>query len=565
MIIRCPQCEFTRSISESKIPATAELATCPKCKSRFRFRTLERGAELQDDAAQPKPGGGLAREPAFGRYGGSSEYEPEKRVGQDIWDTMDILNQRWEKQTEDTSIVARAQDEIRREERSREGAAEPDSQPIDDSGPSAMDLLAGRIPAFRTPEEKTALGASSEAGPDAVLEGVASSDDVPRQTLRSADLSKEGPREVEAQASFSCPQNQLLATPAPVSDGPGREGQSPDPAAQPSAREDSPGPAAQSVHSRPAFLYDDGDITPELRVERDLLMLKGDPGRPSRDLGRLDDAPFSGQAAQKLESPVAVLGGRSVQDPGSREQGVPPACPCPPAAEIFPLPDRDAGQAPDLPISPVPCSASLGDGDEERIPLDIPEENMVEIPWENPRSHGWFSGFTATVQKAMFSAPSFFSGLDPRGSLTSGYLFFLLQGYVAIVFSLLWRQAAAKLIGLDFAASGTHLMLLVLLLLAPFALGLVQVFLAGCIRVLAHILYPYEYPYNLVFKTVSYAAAPLVVSVVPFVGPFVGVTWFLVSLVLGCRYSLRLSWTASFLIPTPPALIVVALIAFFYI
>jgi predicted Zn finger-like uncharacterized protein len=40
MIIRCPECQFERSIDSSKIPSSAAIATCPKCRHRFRFRAL---------------------------------------------------------------------------------------------------------------------------------------------------------------------------------------------------------------------------------------------------------------------------------------------------------------------------------------------------------------------------------------------------------------------------------------------------------------------------------------------------------------------------------------------
>lgn len=38
MLIRCPECLFERKVDLSKIPATAQLATCPKCRYKFRFR-----------------------------------------------------------------------------------------------------------------------------------------------------------------------------------------------------------------------------------------------------------------------------------------------------------------------------------------------------------------------------------------------------------------------------------------------------------------------------------------------------------------------------------------------
>lgn len=41
MQIRCPECQLERKIDASSIPDTAVMATCPQCKAKFRFRTLD--------------------------------------------------------------------------------------------------------------------------------------------------------------------------------------------------------------------------------------------------------------------------------------------------------------------------------------------------------------------------------------------------------------------------------------------------------------------------------------------------------------------------------------------
>ncbi|WP_045222755.1 YIP1 family protein [Desulfonatronum thioautotrophicum] len=40
MEITCPKCGFARNIPDEKIPERAEIATCPKCKHKFQFRTV---------------------------------------------------------------------------------------------------------------------------------------------------------------------------------------------------------------------------------------------------------------------------------------------------------------------------------------------------------------------------------------------------------------------------------------------------------------------------------------------------------------------------------------------
>ncbi len=40
MEITCPQCGFARTVPDERIPERAEIATCPKCKHKFQFRTV---------------------------------------------------------------------------------------------------------------------------------------------------------------------------------------------------------------------------------------------------------------------------------------------------------------------------------------------------------------------------------------------------------------------------------------------------------------------------------------------------------------------------------------------
>ncbi len=40
MEIICPECQFSREVDETKIPARSQVATCPKCQAKFKFREL---------------------------------------------------------------------------------------------------------------------------------------------------------------------------------------------------------------------------------------------------------------------------------------------------------------------------------------------------------------------------------------------------------------------------------------------------------------------------------------------------------------------------------------------
>lgn len=52
MLITCPECQFARNINADSIPSKAQLATCPRCQNKFRFRILPEEEEQAGDAEQ---------------------------------------------------------------------------------------------------------------------------------------------------------------------------------------------------------------------------------------------------------------------------------------------------------------------------------------------------------------------------------------------------------------------------------------------------------------------------------------------------------------------------------
>lgn len=56
VLIRCPECQFERQIDADAIPPNASMATCPRCKCRFRFRNPDGTPVVADEApATPEP------------------------------------------------------------------------------------------------------------------------------------------------------------------------------------------------------------------------------------------------------------------------------------------------------------------------------------------------------------------------------------------------------------------------------------------------------------------------------------------------------------------------------
>lgn len=69
MRILCPLCGFGREIDETKIPPRAQMATCPKCQHKFRFRVVD---DLEPEGGAGTSGAPQAGVPGFGGSGDSS-------------------------------------------------------------------------------------------------------------------------------------------------------------------------------------------------------------------------------------------------------------------------------------------------------------------------------------------------------------------------------------------------------------------------------------------------------------------------------------------------------------
>jgi hypothetical protein len=239
----------------------------------------------------------------------------------------------------------------------------------------------------------------------------------------------------------------------------------------------------------------------EERVERDLQLLRHEGDRPSRDLGRLD----------------------------------------PDLPDFLEMPPPDMQEP-------------------------LPEEGDKEgIPWENPAAHGWIRAFLRTLYAVMFNPPAFFARLRPSRSLAAEYLFFILLGYIAILSSVAWTQAALYFLPNLQTDLQPRISFPLLFLVAPVALGLMLLFAAGGIHVLLRIFSAEPADFSLVSKVVSYAISPFILSVVPFVGPVVGALWFLITLFSGCRHGLGLPWKPAAAVSLPPALLLISGVVWFFL
>jgi len=68
MRILCPMCGFGRVIDEAKVPPRAQMATCPKCNHKFRFRVVDDLEPSPAFASKTAPTGDAAPRDITGRF-----------------------------------------------------------------------------------------------------------------------------------------------------------------------------------------------------------------------------------------------------------------------------------------------------------------------------------------------------------------------------------------------------------------------------------------------------------------------------------------------------------------
>ncbi|WP_250645504.1 YIP1 family protein [Salidesulfovibrio onnuriiensis] len=90
MLITCPECKFSREINETKIPEKSVIATCPKCKAKFKFRELPGEEDTFSLETAPEketlPEPPASAEPETDRF--PSLHDPAEDPGDELWNKI---------------------------------------------------------------------------------------------------------------------------------------------------------------------------------------------------------------------------------------------------------------------------------------------------------------------------------------------------------------------------------------------------------------------------------------------------------------------------------------------
>lgn len=80
MLIQCPKCGFSRDVPEDKLPATASVATCPKCKHKFKFRESAKSTRPRDYQRQPDEPSTVGHSPSRSPAAEDSPLDSQPRI-----------------------------------------------------------------------------------------------------------------------------------------------------------------------------------------------------------------------------------------------------------------------------------------------------------------------------------------------------------------------------------------------------------------------------------------------------------------------------------------------------
>ncbi|MBG0776225.1 MAG: zinc-ribbon domain-containing protein [Desulfovibrionaceae bacterium] len=162
MQIICPNCQFAREVPEDKLPPRAVVATCPRCKEKFKFRELPPEDEflIEEPEAAATPDEPAASDASAARSAQdapdaepAAPAEPVEPTAQDVW-------QRLEAMTPPDGFSDRAAD------RDADRDADADAPPEAPSEPAQAAEPAQPAEPWRAPDARPQSHADQDASRD---------------------------------------------------------------------------------------------------------------------------------------------------------------------------------------------------------------------------------------------------------------------------------------------------------------------------------------------------------------------------------------------------------------
>lgn len=506
MRITCPQCGFFRELPDNKVPVTSTMATCPKCRHRFKFRpdttTGSRAASREPvrPAVAPSQSDDAAsswRRPGHAARRDAPQADP-RRALLDVREALDEEDLEPPRRPRDPEPAAP----------SRPAPAPRDPDLFEDSRPGDA------------PDSRRAVP-RSEDGPEA---GHPAAERYGRDAAETpaADWREEGFRHAldnardPEDASGLDTRDETLPRNASAAHAPSvaaRRTEPPRSRPVPEAETVPPDEDAAAGADAASEMYD----APPVRrsVPRDT----AHEGPDQPDSGPVSLTPDAGDAAETRP-------GRSdgVRDIWARLQAM--------------------NDEPRRKAAPAQGRATPEDGPDEP---ESPRETVTDpIPWERLDAYGFFPGLFLTLKKILLAPTAFFSAMPEGRPKAKALVFNLLISEFLLVIDFLWSLTGLRArlgdtgeaAGLSAIAHAPGLGFLVALLLVPLAIALGIYLDAWLTHLLLLLFRSAKKGFNETFRVMCYSAAPTVLSAVPVAGQILSpviLVWYMALQAIGLK------------------------------
>ncbi|WP_231583980.1 YIP1 family protein [Desulfovibrio sp. TomC] len=532
MRITCPQCGFFRELPDTKAPVTPTMATCPKCRHRFRFRP---------DPISATPG---SRLPA-GEEGVSSwrrsAAKQDRQPPAAAWESLDESTQEIVPEDGVATTEAPELDVVT-------DATFAPAPPSDYSGQASLVSHDG-LPEPMPPERR---------GQDVEPEDLSAPGDDPDEPVSLSHWAK--PVESDRPAT-----HQRLVDPAPARS----RTRATRPPAAPVEPETPPAPVSRPADPAPQAATRDGTDEPATRL----------PVEPVEAV-----EPVALVEPPQVERPVPPPAPEIAPPPAAAVEPV-VATPAvqPPSAKEISAADATAEASEDSPPAakkPEPALRSDGVRDiwarlqamddrkpgkprveHQRPAEDEPEEPQREavtdpIPWERQDAYGFFPGLFLTLRQILLHPMDFFDSLPIGRPKGKALVFNLLISEFLLVIDFMWslfglRARIGSPGGPEAMSSLGHspsLTFLGAMLLVPLVLS-VGIYLDAWVTHLLLLLFrSTKKGFNETFRVLCYSAAPTVLSAVPVAGQLLSpviLIWYMALQAIGLKKCHEAAYTQT--------------------
>jgi hypothetical protein len=508
MRINCPQCGFFRELPDNKVPVTSTMATCPKCRHRFKFRperdpvsrAAPRDPAPQTAPAQPQDDG----ESSWRRSGKNPARRDQKPSVAARPDPAEIR----ELPPEDAPVPARRQRTPAPAEDIEEAPVHTSRSPYADTDP--FEEVPARAP--RAPYD------GARRLPDAPPE------DAPRPASRRTAPAPEARRPAPAEPLA----DDAPETPADDWREAGyrhfRDNEAP---AETFADDAEPAAAPRQADRAPRSEAVPREDAPPVR--------QAAPARNAgRDIPEAPAAPDFPDTPETPETPDTPPAGNAPDPASRRNDGVRDIW-----ARLQAMNDEPRRKA--APESKRFSPQDGPDGDE------TPREAVTDpIPWERLDAYGFFPGLFLTLKKVLFTPMDFFGAMPEGRPKAKALVFNLLISEFLLVIDFLWSLfglrvrlgGPAQSEGLGLMAHTPGLGFLVALLLVPLAISLGIYLDAWLTHLLLLLFRSAKKGFNETFRVMCYSAAPTVLSAVPVAGQILSpviLVWYMTLQAIGLK------------------------------